>query len=121
MGTTDSVVTVASVTCFPFDDSDKQANEAASSEGKSKTGEREKQQQKKREKGKSKGGSEAKSATSKYAERNEKRSETPSSDGEETIAQEHDFQKLAHVQSIQHHQRAYEIKAGAPQAFKEAA
>ena len=90
-------------------------------EGKSKTGEREKQQQKKREKGKSKGGSEAKSATIKYAERNEKRSETPSSDGEETIAQEHDFQKLTHVQSIQHHQRADEIKAGAQQAFKEAA
>ena len=37
------------------------------------------------------------------------------------IAQEHDFQKLTHVQSIQHHQRADEIKAGAPQAFKEAA
>ena len=90
-------------------------------EGKSKTGEREKQQQKKREKGKSKEGSEAKNASSKYAERNDRRSETPSSDVEETIAQENDFQKLTHVQSIQHHQRADEIKAGAPQAFKEAA
>ena len=49
-------------------------------EGKSKTGEREKQQQKKREKGKSKEGSEAKNASSKYAERNDRRSETPSSD-----------------------------------------
>ena len=112
MGTTDSVVTVASFTCFLFDDSDKQANKRrllqSKGEGKSKTGEREKTTTEKEGNGKEQsrvGGEECNKQV----------------DVEETIAQEHDFQKLTNVQSIQHHQRADEIKAGAQQAFKEAA